>query len=479
MTEKLFQVSDCDNLSNKQVRDLYKKFVNPSLEQLFGAFGIGDQEVDHSEGVWIYTKNNEKILDVTGGIGVLSHGHNHPRILQARIEFQKKKKMEVHKTIFSPYMAALSHNIAQLMPGDLNFSFFCNSGAESVEGAIKLAYKYHDGKRKTILHSNISFHGKLLGSASVTASKEVYFKYPQIPNTDSFEYGNINSIKQKIQNHKTKSGSSDIYALIIEPFQTLTVNQCNSEFLIQLQKICNDNDIVLIFDEVYTGWYKTGPLFNFMRTDVLPDIVTTSKSLGGGKASISAYTSRENILKKAYGNTRDALLHTSTYNGFGEECITAIEAINIMQEEHFGDNSLMIEQIVKNRCKKLLAEFNNEVKECKGSGALHGIFFKTDDLLISKILKLTPLSIAKDPKFVSKLAAAAISDWMFRNYNILVIFSNTDQVSLFFKPSLVIKEQEINYFFDCLERTLEKGFWKIVMTFASKQFSKYINFGSM
>ena len=205
----------------------------------------------------------------------------------------------------------------------------------------------------------------------------------------------------------------------------------------------------------------------------------TSKSLGGGKASISAYTSRENILKKAYGNTRDALLHTSTYNGFGEECITAIEAINIMQEEHFGDNSLMIEQIVKNRCKKLLAEFNNEVKECKGSGALHGIFFKTDDLLISKILKLTPLSIAKDPKFVSKLAAAAISDWMFRNYNILVIFSNTDQVSLFFKPSLVIKEQEINYFFDCLERTLEKGFWKIVMSFASKQFSKYINFGNI
>jgi len=478
MPEKLFQVKDCDNLSNKQVRDLYKKFVNPSLEQVFGAFGIGDQEIDHSEGVWIYTKNNEKILDVTGGIGVLSHGHNHPRILQTRIEFQKKKKMEVHKTIFSPYMAALSHNIAQLLPGDLNYSFFCNSGAESVEGAIKLAYKYHEGNRKTILHSNISFHGKLLGSASVTASKEVYFKYPQIPNTDSFEYGDIDSIKQKIQNHNTKSGHSDIYALIIEPFQTLNVKECSSEFLIELQKICNDNDIVLIFDEVYTGWYKTGPMFNFMKTDVLPDIVTTSKSLGGGKASISAYISRENILKKAYGNTRDALLHTSTYNGFGEECVTAIEAINIMQEENFGENSLMIENVVKNRCRKLLAEFNNEVKECRGSGALHGIFFKTDDLSIGKILKLIPFSITKDPKFVSKLAAAAISDWMFRNYNILVIFSNTDQVSLFFKPSLIIKKEEINYFFDCLEETLGHGFWQIVMKFASKQFSKYINFGS-
>ena len=80
--------------------------------------------------------------------------------------------MEVHKTIFSPYLAALSHNIAQLLPKDLDYSFFCNSGAEAVEGAMKLAYKYHDGSRKTILHSDISFHGKLLGSASITASKE-------------------------------------------------------------------------------------------------------------------------------------------------------------------------------------------------------------------------------------------------------------------------------------------------------------------
>ena len=98
MVDKLFSANDCYNLTNKEVRELYKKYVNPSLEQLFGAFAAGKEDVDYSEGVWIYTKNNGKILDVTGGIGVLSHGHNHPRILQTRIDFQKKKKMEVHKT---------------------------------------------------------------------------------------------------------------------------------------------------------------------------------------------------------------------------------------------------------------------------------------------------------------------------------------------------------------------------------------------
>jgi putrescine aminotransferase len=470
VNKKLISVDDCEKLTNKQVRELYKKHVNPTVEKLWGAFGIGEIEVDHAEGVWIYTKNNEKILDFTGGLGVLSHGHNHPRILQTRIDFQKKKRMEVHKTIFSPYLAALSHNLSELLPGDLDYSFLCNSGAEAVEGSIKLAYKYHDGKRKHILHSDISFHGKLLGSGTISGSKEVYFKYPQIPYTESFEYSNIESVKEKIKKLKNESNESDVYALIIEPFQVGTFRICSTEFLKELQQICNENDIVLIFDEIYTGWYKTGRMFNFMSHDVIPDIVTTSKSLGGGKASISAYICRTPILKKAYGtNLRDAIIHSSTYNGFGEECITAIEAINIMQEENYEEKSFNIEKIMNKRCKQLINNFSDQVKEHYGSGALHGVFLKTDNIIIGKILKMIPISITKDERFISKLVASAISDWMYRNYKILVIFTNTDKVALFLKPSLIINEEEINYFFDSLEATLKEGIWKIVLQFISKQ----------
>ena len=116
MNEKgLYTIDDCEKLTNQQVRELYKNHVNPAIEHLLGAFHLGEELIDHAEGVWLYTKNDEKILDVTGGIGVLSHGHNHPRILNSRLNFQKQKRMEVHKTIFSPYVAALSHNIAKLL----------------------------------------------------------------------------------------------------------------------------------------------------------------------------------------------------------------------------------------------------------------------------------------------------------------------------------------------------------------------------
>ena len=471
--KKLFSVDDCDNLTNKDIRELYKKYVNPAIERIFGSFYLGNELIERAEGVWIFTKNNEKILDVTGGIGVLNHGHNHPRILKARANYLNRKKMEIHKTIFSPYLGALSHNIAKLLPDDLDYSFFCNSGAEAVEGAMKIAYKYHDGKRKTILHSDISFHGKLLGSASITNSKEMHFQYPQIPNTDTFEYNNIDSVKQKINEYKLSSKESDIYALIVEPFSAQAVVGCDTDFLKELQKICNENDIVLIFDEVYTGWFKIGKMFNFMRHNVLPDVLTTSKSFGGGKASISAYVCRKHILEKACGNVLDATLHTSTYNGFGEECITAIEAINIMQEDNYEEKSLNIEKIVKSRCDRLMTQYSNQIQECRGCGAHHGIYIKKKSLF-ENFLKLLPTSMTKDENFVSKLIVAAITDWLFKKYKILVILERAE-VALIFSPSLIITEKEIHYFFDSLENTLKEGIWKITRKFVTKQFSGHIN----
>ena len=238
--------------------------------------------------------------------------------------------MEVHKNYFSPFLATLSH-IAKLLPEDLNISYFPNSGAEAVEGAVKMAYKFHNGKRKYILHSNISFHGKLLGAASLTGSPEVDFSFPRIPNVESFVYNDIQSLERQVNALKKDDGESDIYAIIIEPLNASSMLSCSKDFLQKLRQLCTNHKIVLIYDEVYTGWAKTGALFYFMKfQNVCPDIVTYAKSFGGGKSSISGYTAREHIFRKAYDNSNDATLHSTTYNGFGEETVTAIEAINII-----------------------------------------------------------------------------------------------------------------------------------------------------
>ena len=262
--KKLLSISDAENLTMEQVWSLYRKYISSSQVQLLGTFSPGRELVDYAEGCYIFLKSGKKILDLTGGIGVLNHGHNHKEIIKARIEFQNKKRMEVHKNFFSPYTAALSSNIAALLPGDLNISFFPNSGAEAVEGALKMAFKYHQGLRSTVLHSDISFHGKLLGAASVTGSPELNFKFPRIGGTDSFVYGDHKDFLRVVDIHRKESGESDIYAVIIEPLNASSMRSIDSGQLKLIREVCTREKIVLIFDEVYTGWGKTGKLFNFM-----------------------------------------------------------------------------------------------------------------------------------------------------------------------------------------------------------------------
>src|SRR5260370_33189261 len=138
---------ECGRLTARQVHDLYRAYVRRRQVSARPPFGFGRELAVKAAGAWIWTREGRRILDFTGGVGVLNHGHNHPRILAARKRFQEAQRMEVHKTYFSPYVAALGHNLAQLLPGDLNTSFLPNSGAEAGGGAGKQAYKYPAGGR--------------------------------------------------------------------------------------------------------------------------------------------------------------------------------------------------------------------------------------------------------------------------------------------------------------------------------------------
>ena len=471
MRNNLIQWQDANNLTIEQVWNYYRKYVNPGQVELIASFGFGRDLVDYASGCWIYTKDGRKILDFTGGIGVLNHGHNHPRILDARVEFQKKKNMEVHKNYFSPYVATLAHNIAQVLPDDLNISYFPNSGAEAVEGALKMAYKYHNGTRKSVLYADISFHGKLLGAASVTGSPELSFEFPRIPNTHVFNYNDINSVKTTL-NNLVDAGKSDVYAIILEPFSASSLRECSSEFLSELREICTRDDIILIFDEIYTGWTKTGELFFFMNFDLKPDILTYAKSFGGGKSSISGYTCRDHVFKKAYGNLNDATLHSTTYNGFGEETVTAIEAINIIIEDDYISKSKQIYDKTNPALVKLMEKYPKIISGVRGSGALNGILINAESKLISSVSKLIPVEFFKDERFLPKLATAAVISELYDEHDILTFYGSNIEIPLIVSPSVIVTDDEIDYFLNALDKTLEKGLIRLILKFAKTKFFK-------
>lgn len=468
---KLLSIKDIENLEIKKIKQLYNDYVSESQVKLLTSFEFGNDVPTYSKGLYIYTSNGKKILDFTGGFGVLNHGHNHDRIINARIEFQKKNKVEVHKNYLCPYLAALSHNIAQILPGNLNISYLPNSGAEANEGAIKLAYKFHNGKRKFLLHSDISFHGKLLGTGSISSSPEVKFKFPGISNTGSFKWNDINNLEKKILEHETVKNEPDIFAIIIEPFSASSLLECSKDFLERLREICSKKKIILIFDEVYTGWGKTGEYFYFMKyQNLVPDILTMSKSFGGGKSSISCFTTTKNIFEKAYGNIQDSTIHSTTYNAFGEESLTALEAVNIAVEDNYPKKAKNIGKLIENKLSQIKNQYPGLIKETRGIGCLQGIIFNTGPDLIKKIISSLPVKLTQDERFLNKLITSSVISNLYSEFNILSSLGQNKEICLWISPSIVVDEKQIDYFFESLSKTLDHGLISLITKFIKTKF---------
>ncbi|MEJ3744244.1 aminotransferase class III-fold pyridoxal phosphate-dependent enzyme [Actinomycetes bacterium KLBMP 9797] len=464
---KLLTVDDCDELPVGRVHDLYRQYVNRSQVRLMTSFGFGRELVDHAEGPYLYLRDGRRILDFTGGVGVLNHGHNHPRILAVRQRFAGRRRMEVHKTYFSPYVAALGHNLAQLLPGDLSMSFLPNSGAEAVEGAVKLAYKYHGGTRKTILHADISFHGKLLGSGSLTGAGSRQFRFPGLSGVVPFTYGDLDSVRAAVAAHR-----GDVYAILIEPFSASTVRWCSEEFLRGLRELCTAEDIVLVFDEIYTGWGKTGSLFYFMRyPGLLPDVLTTSKSFGGGKSSISAFVAREPVFRQAYDNATDALLHSTstTYYGFGEECVTAIEAVNIAVEDDYPGRARQIEELLGPGLQRIAKQHPDAVARVAGAGALWGVAIDGGPRVLDLAAKLAPGGLAKDPRLRTKLVTAAVVNALYHDHDIYSYYALNGDHPLIVGPPLVVTPDQVEYFLDSLDAVLGQGLTRLLTRFVAQK----------
>ena len=451
-----------------EIKNLYEKHVNKGFKDQISLFSFSKEIFLKGKGVFIYT-HKKKILDITGGVGVLNHGHNHPEIIKSRIKYNKNYQLEVHKNILSPHVAFLSKQISNFLNNKIEISYLCNSGAESNEAAIKAAYRFHVGKRKTILHSNISFHGKLVTTGDISSPLKNHY-FPNSLKKKEFIFNNIDSLKKIDKEIKKKN---DIFALIVEPYSASTTTAGEEKFLKYLRKFCNKNKIILIFDEIYTGWCKTGTTFYYQRfKNLVPDMLTTSKSLGGGKASIAACVMKKKIFERVYGDFLSSTLHSTTFNGFGEECATAIQALKIIKKEKYNKKAKNIEKQINQNFREIKKLFPNLNMKLKGCGAIQKIYFDTKKV-IPKIIKQTNLKKKYKKLYLlrNRLFEIALIDTLYSKFNIFAFHSLN---SLVISPSLIITNKEINYVFLCLKKILEISPYKIIENYI-KRVNNYAN----
>ena len=452
--KKLYTVEEAKNLSIKSVHELYKNFINPNQTNIFSSLPFGKELFETAEGAYMFTESGKKILDFTGGLGVLGLGHNHPRIINARIKFQKEKKVEVHKIIFSKYMAALSSSIASLLPADLNKSFFLNSGAEAVEAAIKICFKFYNGEKKYILYSDKSYHGKLIGSGSVSGSYKSTNLFPEMKNCLDFKFNNLMDLEKKLEMCKKDGG---VYSVIIEPYSASLLQSCSDQFMKQLFVLKKKYDFKIIFDEVFTGFFKSKKMFYFQNFEnIAPDVICLSKTLGGGKSSISCLVADESLYNKSYGKLNDTFLHTTTYNGFGEESVTALEALNIVSEPEFQNKVDSLSALLTEKLNTIKSKHSDKIETIKGTGILNGIIFNSYSSSLANIAEKIPVKFIKDKSFfLKKITATAVSCELYEKFNILCSINDSAYSNhMCISPTLVIDHESVNYFFDSLDKVL-------------------------
>jgi putrescine aminotransferase len=337
----------------------YKKFVNPPLARVMKLSG-SPVEV-RAQGCTIWDQTGKPYLDFAGGYGVFTLGYGHPRVVEA-VRAQLELIALSGKTMFNVLLGRAARRLAELAPGDLQISFWCNSGAEAIEGAIKLARAAT--RRAKIVGTIDAYHGKTLGALSVSGRESFQSPFrPLLADSVSISYGDSDALEEALR---------DAAAFVVEPVQGEGgINVPPAGYLRAVREACDRTGALFVADEVQTGLGRCGYRFGCDRDGVVPDVMTLAKGLSGGVIPVGAFIARQSVWERAYGDA--PLVHTSTFGGGEIACAAALAAMNVLEEEGLA-------QLARERGERLLrgaravaSEFPAVVREARGLGLLVGV----------------------------------------------------------------------------------------------------------
>ncbi len=335
-------------------------------EAFLKAYGRYDIVLEKGDGVYLYDIHGNKYLDFYSGIGVNSFGHGYYPYVEV-LKKQLETLMHVSNYFYTPTSIEAAEAVKKAT--QLDAVFFCNSGAEATEGALKLARKYYymkNGKADSEMISfDHSFHGRTTGSVRLTGNS--HYQEAFGPLMTGIQYATLNDIEsvKKLINEKTS-------AIIVEPIQGEGgVNPCEQSFLKELRGLCDEYDICLILDEVQCGMGRTGTIMTYFQYGILPDIVCLAKGLGAG-VPIGAF-----VANKKYAQAMQPGDHGSTYGGNPFVCTAVQSVFELIEKENILQHVQEISQYLIEQLDDIVEEFDI-VEARRGLGLMQGLVFKQD-----------------------------------------------------------------------------------------------------
>lgn len=355
----------------------YQRHINPYLARLVSFAGFGVEM--RGEGCYLYDHEGRKFLDCLGGYGTFALGHRHPAVVAA-VRAQLDDLALSGKAFFTKQAADLAEKLATITPSGLEFAFFCNSGTEAVEAALKFAKA--STKRSKIVSTVGSYHGKTIGALSATG-REKYRKpfEPLMPGVEFVPYGDSKAAIAAIDRSTA--------AMIVEPVQGeggIIVPPAG--YLRDLREACGENGALLIADEVQTGFGRTGKLFGCEHDGVSPDLMPLAKALGGGVMPLGAVVGTKAVWDAVY--SENPLAHTSTFGGNALACAAGLAGIDVLLKENLAERSAILGVRLKAGFEAIQSDFKGMIAEVRGVGLMVGVEFGMDEvgeLVVAQLLK--------------------------------------------------------------------------------------------
>ncbi len=341
-----------------------KEIIETENKLMANVFAKRPVVITRGKGALVWDINGKEYVDCTSSYGVALLGHSHPKIVAA-VCAQAEKLISCHAGYYNEKRTEFLQKLTSITPRGLTKAFLSNSGAESVECAIKLARKY-SGKPEIIAMMG-AFHGKTMGALSVTWDKKYREPFqPLVPEIKHVPPDNLEKVREAV--------SEKTAAILVEPIRGEGgIRVPPDGFLKGLREICDEKNILLIFDEVQTGFGRTGKLFACEHWGVIPDVMCLAKPLAGG-LPLGVTVAREDVMSSLKVGE-----HSTTYSGSPLVCAAGCAAIDVLLEEKLVERAATLGAYFKSELEKLQST-HRIVKEVRGLGLMLGMEMKFDVL---------------------------------------------------------------------------------------------------
>ena len=427
----------------------YKNHVNPQWVRMLDLLQM-NARYDRCAGVELHTADGRCILDFLSGYCVHNAGHNHPDVIAAIQDELSRSGPAMLQSHVPELAGTLAARLCRLAGGELNKAFFCSSGSEGVEAAIKFA-RVHTG-RAGLLCAEGAFHGLTCGALSLMGDSFWTERFgPLLPETQAIPFGDIAALEAQL-------ASKRFAAFIVEPVQSEAgIRIPPADYLSQAQNLCRRFGTLFVLDEVQTGMYRTGPFLAAHQFGAEADMVILAKALSGGLIPVGAVLMTDAIYDSVYDSLRRAIVHTST---FGENALAmraGLATLEVLEQEDLGSRAVEVGARLRARLRDELSGYEM-VNEIRGVGLLSGIEFTAPKHLRLRI-PFEAFRHIHEGMFGQVLVMR-----LFRDHGILTQVCGNSFMVLKVAPPLVVSEAQADVFVAAIRNVVDlahssPGFW--------------------